>query len=128
MAASASGSTFPYAELPFQYQDPLNMFVYWICDVDEDNKLVSVFINDEHERQTFSAYMTEAEALEQRRLLRASHWQPMRKPQVTIEMPDDMKDSILLPGERIPKKGETTRQRLRKKMKGKEKIEAPSTK
>lgn len=118
--ASADTETkkpFPEGELPFCYQDPLNMYVYWICDRDSDGKLVSIFTNDEGERDSYHAYMTEDEALMQRKLLRKEHWQPMSKPQITIQNEREMFDASLVPGERTPKKGEpTVRQRLRKKL------------
>ena len=101
-------------ELPFMYKDPLNMFVYWMCDRDEEGKLVSVFVNDENERETHSVYLTEEEALTQKKYLIHLHWQKMPKPEINIQTTTQVKDSKLLPGERKSKNGQpTTKQRLR---------------
>ena len=77
--------------LPFSYSDPLNMFLYWICDRDENGDIMSIFVNEEKERDVYSMKLNSMEdAISQRDALLAEHWQKIFYPKIEIKVDEDV--------------------------------------
>lgn len=107
--------------LPLAYKDP---FVKdnrcWICDYDENNKIVSLFIGkDEGDDvpQRFTAYLPNLdEVKKQEELLKNEGWVKCKKPEITIteEQEKEIKKHIMT-DDQIRK--QKTMNRLKNKLK-----------
>uniref|UniRef100_A0A6C0M2L0 Uncharacterized protein n=1 Tax=viral metagenome TaxID=1070528 RepID=A0A6C0M2L0_9ZZZZ len=92
-------------ELPFAYFNPNNMLVYWMCNYDEENRLVSVFYGrnkkSDPEDRRVAVCGSLQDAIEQRDALIIAGWRKLAPPKVKFVTDE---------------KPKTTRERLKKKL------------
>lgn len=69
---------------PLTYTDPFSSEkIYWICDVDADGKITSVFLNT-NRKERHCAYYSMDNVLDQEAKLKAVGWVKCKQPEINI--------------------------------------------
>jgi len=68
-------------EFPVAYKDQYDKDVYWICDLDEEKRITSVFIGH---GEKYNAYMTLSDVKIQIEKLKTQGWIKVNRPKVEL--------------------------------------------
>jgi len=72
------------SNLPLMYMAPFDNEVFWICDYDENKKILSMFFKHREDDRHYAFFDSEEQALEQKELLVNTGWIKCKRPEVNI--------------------------------------------
>ena len=76
--------------LPVCYKDITDKDVYWICGLDQEKKITSVFVGH---GERYSAYLPNTDEIKkQEELLKEQGWVKIKRPEINITFDNSKKD------------------------------------